>query len=83
MMRHLQCAHVGASFEMAHSNASKVYVFPAIVSSNDLAEVYDSLGSTIGYEEEPKDVSYRFVAAGLVLLALAAGASLRWFSRLP
>lgn len=52
-------------------------------SAQDLAEVYDSLGSTIGYEEEPKDVSYRFVAAGLVLLALAAGASLRWFSRLP
>ncbi len=52
-------------------------------SAQDLAQVYDSLGSTIGFEEEPEDVSYRFVAAGLVLLVLAAGASLRWFSRLP
>lgn len=52
-------------------------------SAQDLEQVYDSLGSTIGYEEEPRDVSYRFVAAGLVLLLVAAGASLRWFSRLP
>jgi Ca-activated chloride channel family protein len=52
-------------------------------SAQDLAQVYDSLGSTIGFEEEPEDVSYRFVAAGLVLMVLAAGASLRWFSRLP
>lgn len=51
--------------------------------AQDLRQVYDSLGSTIGFEEEPRDVTYRFVAAGLVLLLIAAGASLRWFSRLP
>lgn len=52
-------------------------------SARDLAQVYDSLGSTIGYEEEPQDVSHRFVGAGLVLMLVAAAASLRWFSRLP
>ncbi len=51
--------------------------------AQDLRQVYDKLGSTIGYEEEPKDVSYRFIAAGLVMLLAAAGCSLRWFSRLP
>lgn len=52
-------------------------------SASDLAAVYESLGSTIAYEEEPRDVSHRFVGAGLVLMLVAAGASLRWFSRLP
>lgn len=52
-------------------------------SAQDLRQVYDKLGSTIGYEEEPQDVSYRFTAAGLVMLLAAAGCSLRWFSRLP
>jgi Ca-activated chloride channel homolog len=51
--------------------------------AQDLAQVYDRLGSTIGYDEEPRDVSFRFVGAGIVLLLAAAGASLRWFSRLP
>jgi len=52
-------------------------------SASDLAAVYESLGSTIAYEEEPRDVSHRFVGASLVLMLVAAGASLRWFSRLP
>lgn len=51
-------------------------------SAQDLAQVYDSLGSTIGFEEEPQDVSYRFIAAGLVLLLAAAAVSLRWFNRM-
>jgi Ca-activated chloride channel homolog len=51
--------------------------------AQDLSSVYDRLGSTIGYEEQPRDVSFRFVGAGIVLLLAAAGASLRWFSRLP
>ncbi len=51
-------------------------------SASDLAAVYDQLGSTIGFEEEPQDVSYRFVGAGLVLMMIAAGLSLRWFGRL-
>jgi Ca-activated chloride channel family protein len=52
-------------------------------SAKDLQSVYDQLGSTIGYEEEDRDVTFRFVGVGLVLLLVAAGLSLRWFSRLP
>ena len=52
-------------------------------SASDLRSVYDQLGSTIGFDERQEDVAYRFVGFGLVLLLVAAGLSLRWFSRLP
>jgi Ca-activated chloride channel family protein len=52
-------------------------------SASDLRSVYDQLGSSIGFEEEQEDVAERFVAIGLVLMLVAAGLSLRWFSRLP
>jgi Ca-activated chloride channel homolog len=52
-------------------------------SATDLQSVYDQLGSAIGFEEETRDVAYRFVGAGLLALLVAAGLSLRWFSRLP
>lgn len=52
-------------------------------SASDLRSVYDELGSSIGYEEEQEDVAYRFVGYGLIAMLVAAGFSLRWFSRLP
>jgi Ca-activated chloride channel family protein len=52
-------------------------------SARDLQQVYEELGSTIGFDEERSDVTYRFVGAGLIVLLLASGLSLRWFSRLP
>jgi Ca-activated chloride channel homolog len=52
-------------------------------SASDLKSVYDQLGSAIGFEEEQEDVAYRFVGFGLVMMLVAAGFSLRWFSRLP
>ena len=52
-------------------------------SASDLRSVYDELGSAIGFEEEQEDVAYRFVGFGLVMMLVAAGFSLRWFSRLP
>ncbi len=52
-------------------------------SATDLQSVYSELGSTVGFDEEETDVSYRFVGIGLVLLLVAAALSLRWFSRLP
>lgn len=52
-------------------------------SASDLERVYAELGSTIGYDEEPRDVSYRFVAAAFIVLVIAGGLSLRWFNRIP
>jgi Ca-activated chloride channel family protein len=52
-------------------------------SATDLQSVYDQLGSAIGFDEESQDVAYRFIGAGLLVMLVAAGLSLRWFSRLP
>jgi len=52
-------------------------------SAKGLESVYAELQSTIGYEEEDADVSYRFVAGGLVLLAIAAAVSMIWSPRMP
>ncbi|MBS1837355.1 MAG: VWA domain-containing protein [Actinobacteria bacterium] len=52
-------------------------------SVQDLRSVYAKLGSTIGYDHKDQDVTYKFVGLGLVLMLVAAGFSLRWFSRLP
>ncbi|MDO9454795.1 VWA domain-containing protein [Nocardioides sp.] len=49
----------------------------------ELDEVYDDIQSSIGYRTEPRDVTPVVVAAALLLGLLAAGLSLRWFSRLP
>ncbi|MFZ4516827.1 MAG: VWA domain-containing protein [Microthrixaceae bacterium] len=52
-------------------------------SAQDLRSVYEKLGSTVGFDEKEQDVTYRWVALGLVSLMVAAGFSLRWFARLP
>ena len=52
-------------------------------SAGALDSVYEELGSTIGFEEKDTDVSFRFVGAGLLLMAIAAGVSLLWSPRLP
>lgn len=52
-------------------------------SATDLRSVYAKLGSTVGFQKEQKDVTFRFVGVSLLVLVLAAALSLRWFSRLP
>lgn len=48
-----------------------------------LKQVYQDMGSSIGYRTQPKEITQWYVA-GALLLALAAGAmSLLWTSRLP
>ncbi len=52
-------------------------------SGDELAEVYEDIGSSIGWRSEPREMTPYLAAAGF-LLALGAGAmSLRWFARLP
>lgn len=52
-------------------------------SSADLSAVYDKLGSRIGYDIETREVTWKALAAGLVLLAAVSTLSLAWFQRLP
>jgi Ca-activated chloride channel family protein len=63
----------------ATTNASS---FQAATSEN-LAKVYENLGSRIGFRTEQREVTVAFGAAGLVLLALAGMARARWLARLP
>ena len=52
-------------------------------SSDELRQVYEDLGRTLTEEPVQKDISGRFVAGAMGLLALAALGSLLWFARLP
>lgn len=57
--------------------------FYEAASAAELKQVYQDMGSSIGYRLVPRDISHWFAALAL-LLALAAGAlSLLWTSRLP
>ena len=52
-------------------------------SASQLDKVYDDIGDSIGYRTAERDVTPRFIAAGLLAAMVAAGLSLRWFARLP
>jgi Ca-activated chloride channel homolog len=49
----------------------------------DLAQIYDSLGSRIGYTTETQEVTQWFAAAGLLLVVAGAGLAAHWFNRFP
>jgi Ca-activated chloride channel family protein len=48
-----------------------------------LTDVYEDIGSVVGYRDEDRDISGWFVGFGVVLLAAAGAASLVWNQRLP
>jgi hypothetical protein len=52
-------------------------------SGEELGQVYDDIGSSIGTRTERQEVSVWFIGAGLAAAAVAAAFSLAWFSRLP
>jgi Ca-activated chloride channel family protein len=52
-------------------------------SARELAQIYDSLGSRIGYTTEEREVTQWFAAAGLLLVVAGAGLAAHWFNRFP
>ena len=52
-------------------------------STRELRDVYEDIGSSVGYRKERQDISARFIGLGLVFAMGAAAGSMRWFSRLP
>jgi Ca-activated chloride channel family protein len=53
------------------------------VTGDELREVYEDIGSAVGFTTEQRDITGTFVGAALVLLFGTAGLSQLWFSRLP
>jgi Ca-activated chloride channel family protein len=51
--------------------------------SNELSSIYQRLGSSIGTKKHQQEITAVFAIGGLLLLAAAAGASMRWSGRLP
>jgi Ca-activated chloride channel family protein len=51
--------------------------------SAELAQIYQSLGSRIGYTTEEREVTQWFAAAGLLLVVVGAGLAAHWFNRFP
>ncbi|MEO0494767.1 MAG: VWA domain-containing protein [Actinomycetota bacterium] len=52
-------------------------------SAEELAAVYDDIGTAVGFETVDDDVSDWFVAAALGLALVTSALSLLWFQRLP
>jgi Ca-activated chloride channel family protein len=52
-------------------------------SGEELREVYEDIGSSVGYRTERQDVSARFAGLALLAALAAAATSLAWFSRIP
>jgi Ca-activated chloride channel family protein len=52
-------------------------------SEGQLTQVYENIGSSVGYETEQREITTWFIAGALLLSFAAAGASLAWFHRLP
>lgn len=52
-------------------------------SGKELREVYEDIGSSVGYTNERREVTSWFVGLGIVLAALSAAGSMLWSSRLP
>jgi Ca-activated chloride channel homolog len=50
---------------------------------DQLAAVYERLGSQLGTREETREITAAFAAAGLLLLGGAMAGSVRWLGRLP
>jgi Ca-activated chloride channel homolog len=51
--------------------------------SADLAQIYQNLGSRVGYTQERQEVTQLFAAAGLAFVLAGAGLAAHWFNRFP
>lgn len=57
--------------------------FFSAFTEGELRDVYQDIGSSIGYTTEEVDASSYYIGAALVLLLVTSGLSIAWFSRLP
>ena len=51
--------------------------------AEDLVQIYENLGSRVGFTEEQREVTQLFAAAGLLFVLAGAGLAALWFNRFP
>jgi Ca-activated chloride channel family protein len=51
--------------------------------AEELAAIYESLGSKVGYVEEEQEVAQLFAAAGLLFVLVGGALAAHWFNRFP
>ncbi len=51
--------------------------------ADDLAQIYEHLGSRVGFSEEQQEVTVLFAGAGLLLVVAGASLAAFWFNRFP
>jgi Ca-activated chloride channel family protein len=51
--------------------------------AGDLNEIYEALGSRVGFEEEQQEVTYLFAGLALAFVAAGGGLAALWFNRIP
>ena len=51
--------------------------------ADDLAQIYEQLGSKVGFTAEEQEVTQWFAAAALLLVVAGAGLAAVWFNRFP
>jgi Ca-activated chloride channel family protein len=66
--------------EIAELSGGEAYT---VDEADELARVYERLGSEIGSRGEVREISAAFAAGGLALLVAASGLALRWRGALP
>ena len=64
------------------ANATGGTAFTA-ATADQLKAVYDDIGTSVGYETVPKDITETFVLFSMIVLFVAAVLSQLWFSRMP
>jgi Ca-activated chloride channel family protein len=57
--------------------------FYSAATEGELKQVYDNIGSSVGFITEQHEISTWFIAGALVLMLITGGLSLAWFQRLP
>jgi Ca-activated chloride channel family protein len=64
------------------AESTRGYFYEA-ASASELKQVYEDMGSSIGYRTEPREITHWYAGAALLFALGAAGMSLLWTSRLP
>jgi len=65
---------------VAETTGGKFFEAPT---SDDLAQIYNSLGSKVGYTQQEQEITQWFAAGALLLVLAGGGLAALWFNRFP